>query len=70
MARQTGFSQRKSIEDGSTDEEERLFYVAATRAKDCLIIAYPRVSTSGGDYEMREQSRFLNGVDPSLFEVL
>lgn len=64
------FPTKRSIEDGSTDEEERLFYVAATRAKDCLIIAYPRVSTSGGDYEMREQSRFLNGVDPSLFEVL
>lgn len=63
------FPTKRSIEDGGIDEEERLFYVAATRAKDCLIITYPRVSTSGGDYEMREQSRFLNGVDPSLYEV-
>ena len=51
------------------DEERRLFYVAATRAMDYLVISYPRVSVMGGNFEMREPSRFLQGIDPSLYTV-
>ena len=63
------FPTKRSIDDGDVDEERRLFYVAATRAMDCLVISYPRVSVVGGNYEMREPSRFLQGVDPSLYTV-
>ena len=63
------FPTKRSIEDGDVDEERRLFYVAATRAMDYLVISYPRVSVMGGNFEMREPSRFLQGIDPSLYTV-
>ena len=50
------------------EEERRLFYVAATRAMDYLIISYPRVGASGGNFEMRPPSRFLESVDPALYD--
>lgn len=63
------FPTKRSIDDGDVNEERRLFYVAATRAMDFLVISYPRVSVVGGNYEMREPSRFLQGVDPGLYTV-
>ena len=63
------FPTKRSIEDGDVDEERRLFYVAATRAMDYLVISYPRVGVMGGNFEMREPSRFLQGIDPSLYTV-
>lgn len=63
------FPTKRSIDDGDVDEERRLFYVAATRAMDFLVISYPRVSVVGGNYEMREPSRFLQGIDPDLYTV-
>ena len=64
------FPSKRSLESGDTDEELRLFYVAATRAKDLLIITYPRISLSNGSYESHQASRFLEGVDPSLYRNL
>lgn len=63
------FPTKRSIDDGDVEEERRLFYVAATRAMDFLVVTYPRVSVIGGNYEMREPSRFLEGIDPSLYTV-
>lgn len=63
------FPTKRSIDEGDVEEERRLFYVAATRAMDYLVISYPRVSVIAGNYEMREPSRFLAGVDPSLYVV-
>ena len=63
------FPTKRSIDEGDVEEERRLFYVAATRAMDYLVISYPRVSVIAGNYEMREPSRFLAGVDPSLYMV-
>ena len=62
------FPSKRSIDDDTIDEERRLFYVAATRAMDYLILSYPRVNVSQGNYEMREPSRFLEAVDPALYD--
>ncbi len=61
------FPSKRSIDDGDVEEERRLFYVASTRAMNHLIISYPRVAVNNGVYEMREPSRFLQDIDPSLY---
>ena len=55
----TVFPSARSIEDGNLDEERRLFYVAVTRAKDCLYMCVPKAKkgADGG----------LFPVDPSVF---
>lgn len=63
------FPTQRSIDDGDVEEERRLFYVASTRAMDLLIISYPRVSAVGGNFEMRQASRFLEDIDPSTYEL-
>ena len=35
------FPNPKAVEEGGTEEERRLFYVAATRAMDQLYLCYP-----------------------------
>ena len=40
----------------------------STRAMNHLIISYPRVAVNNGVYEMREPSRFLQDIDPSLYD--
>ncbi len=58
----------RSVQEGSTEEERRLFYVALTRAKDCLYITRARTRMrvnrrSGGTYPQRiEPSEFLNEI--------
>lgn len=54
-------------DDDGVDEELRLFYVAATRAKDMLYFSYPRTSytTRTGDY-LTKVSRFLEPINPEL----
>lgn len=61
------FPLQRSIDAGDVDEECRLFYVAATRAKRKLVMVYPKVANSGGRFEMRQKSRFLEGINPSLY---
>jgi DNA helicase-2/ATP-dependent DNA helicase PcrA len=52
----------------SEEEERRIFYVAATRAKKRLILTYPREKkTQGGERDAR--SRFIDELDPSSFEA-
>lgn len=63
------FPTQRSIDDGDVDEERRLFYVAATRAMDILVVSYPRVGMQGGSYEMRAASRFLEDIDSSCYDV-
>ncbi len=63
------FPTQRSIDDGDIDEERRLFYVAATRAMDFLVITYPRVATVGGNFEMRSASRFLEDIDSDCYDV-
>ncbi|MEL0010864.1 MAG: 3'-5' exonuclease, partial [Bacteroidota bacterium] len=54
-------------DDDEVDEELRLFYVAATRAKDMLYFSYPRTSYKArtGDY-LTKISRFLEPINPEL----
>jgi len=63
------FPTQRSIDDGDVDEERRLFYVASTRAMDVLVISYPRAAMISGNFEMRSPSRFLEDVNPALYEV-
>jgi len=62
------FPSRRSLgEEGGLEEERRLFYVAVTRARRRLFLAYPL--TSGFDTLMLNQlSQFIQEVPPSLME--
>ena len=49
------------------EEERRLFYVAATRAKEQLYVSYPIYSFDRSlGYVMGKPSRFIEGVPPAL----
>ena len=63
-------SPRSLKEIDSEEEERRLWYVALTRAKDELYIAYPLLIT---DYNrqtvLQKPSRFVTECPPALFEI-
>ena len=61
------FPTKRSIDDGDVEEERRLFYVATTRAMDCLIVVYPKVSVVGGEVQMRSKSRFLETISQESY---
>ena len=52
------------------DEERRLFYVAITRAKEHLTIAFAQNRYRYGQIRTSEPSRFLEEIDVAHFEVL
>ncbi|MEP6691534.1 MAG: ATP-dependent helicase, partial [Gemmatimonadaceae bacterium] len=56
-------SSRALKNDEETEEERRLMYVATTRARDHLVVAYPLnvySSRHGSDYSMDQVSRFID----------
>ncbi len=53
------FPHERSIEEGSMDEELRLFYVALTRAKLRLVITFCRMRALHGRINNQSPSRFL-----------
>ncbi|MBS1532827.1 MAG: ATP-dependent helicase [Bacteroidetes bacterium] len=63
--RNYGFSFPDTLTQGSTDdgsqieESRRLFYVALTRAKQCLMMSYPRKDKNGKD---QEASQFVGEI--------
>ncbi|MFN2482418.1 MAG: ATP-dependent helicase, partial [Pyrinomonadaceae bacterium] len=65
------FPSPRSLRDAEGEEEERrLWYVAVTRARDQLYIAYPQVVT---DYTrqtvLQRPSRFVTEVPPEMYEI-
>lgn len=65
------FPSPRSLRDAEGEEEERrLWYVALTRAKDQLYIAYPLTAT---DYArktvLQRPTRFVTELPPEMFEV-
>ncbi|HWS52944.1 MAG TPA: ATP-dependent helicase [Pyrinomonadaceae bacterium] len=66
------FPSPRSLRDAEGEEEERrLWYVALTRARDQLYLAYPLMVT---DYSTRQTvlqrpSRFVTEVPPDLYEI-
>ncbi len=65
------FPTGRSLENSEAIEEERrLFYVAITRARDELYLAYPRESFAGGfDDSFQRPSRFLGEIPGALIEA-
>jgi DNA helicase-2/ATP-dependent DNA helicase PcrA len=59
---------KRAIDSGDVEEERRLFYVAATRAKDELYVLYPRIMSQGGPPAVLEPSRFIEELDPESFD--
>lgn len=51
------------------DEERRLFYVAITRAKQHLALAYANTRYVFGNLRMCEASRFVEEIDPERMEI-
>lgn len=62
------FPLRRAVEEGDVEEERRLFYVAATRARDELYLCFPRVNSKGGPLIALTPSRFVQELSPELYE--
>lgn len=69
-AADTLFPLKRAIEEDNIDEERRLFYVAATRAKDELYISYPKVTVQGGPPTLLKPSRFILEIPEDRYEML
>ncbi len=52
------------------DEERRLFYVAITRAKELLTLAYAQNRYRFGQIRVSEPSRFLEEIDNQHFDIV
>ncbi len=57
-----------SKDSASIQEERRLFYVAATRAKDVLYLMSPQTAPTNRWDEVQRPSRFVEELDPETFE--
>ncbi len=63
------FPSTRSMEDGHTDEERRLFYVAVTRAKDRLYVFCPKArKTAEGGMCPCEDSIFVKEIPDELVD--
>ncbi|MCH6257779.1 ATP-dependent helicase [Puniceicoccaceae bacterium K14] len=69
-AADTLFPTRRSIEDGDTEEERRLFYVSVTRARDELYLVYPKMSIGKGETKILNPSRFLQEIPTDQYEPI
>jgi DNA helicase-2/ATP-dependent DNA helicase PcrA len=60
----------RSVEEGTLDEERRLFYVAITRAMESLTISHCETRKKYGQTTSCEPSRFLTELPPECVEVV
>lgn len=56
----------RSVNPREIEEERRLMFVAATRAKDYLFMLYPQNQVINGQSKYVKISRFLKEIDPKL----
>jgi DNA helicase-2/ATP-dependent DNA helicase PcrA len=64
------FPLKRVVDDGSLEEERRLFYVSVTRAEDELYLLYPIIARQGGGVLRLPMSRFLGEVSPARYQKL
>ena len=60
----------RSVEEGTMDEERRLFYVAITRAMESLTISHCETRKKYGQITSCEPSRFLTELPAECVEVV
>jgi len=71
LSRSLDNSPRSERGEEGEEEERRLFYVAVTRAKDELYLAYPLFRMTGGDTGgFQRASRFLLEIPKSHYQEL
>jgi DNA helicase-2/ATP-dependent DNA helicase PcrA len=64
------FPSAKSLKNDDEEEERRLFYVGATRAKDSLFLCYPTTSEDWQNIGLLRPSRFLKELPAHCFEEI
>jgi DNA helicase-2/ATP-dependent DNA helicase PcrA len=64
------FPSAKSLKNDDEEEERRLFYVGATRAKESLFLCYPTTSEDWHAIGLLRPSRFLKELPAHCFEEI
>ena len=64
------FPSAKSLKSDEEEEERRLFYVAATRARESLFICYPIMSEDWNGMGLLRPSRFIKELPQDSFEEI
>ncbi len=64
------FPLKRTIDEGDIEEARRLFYVASTRAQKELYLCYPMLNSQGNTMLRLNPSRFVQEIDPALFQTL
>lgn len=64
------FPSAKSLKSDDEEEERRLFYVAATRARESLYISYPIMSEDWNNMGLLRPSRFIRELPNDSFEEI
>ena len=64
------FPLKRTIDEGDIEEARRLFYVASTRAQKELYLCYPMLNSQGNTMLRLNPSRFIQEIDPALFQTL
>ena len=69
--RDGGFPNPRALMEGAIEEERRLFYVAATRARDRLYLTYALSDSrsNSGDFSFGQPSMFLSELPRSIMDV-
>ena len=64
------FPSAKSLRNDDEEEERRLFYVGATRAKEALYLCYPVASDDWSSTGMVRPSRFIRELPGDCFDEI